>query len=388
MAMSKQGQHEYRYVAEYLTENREELGSLPLDPDFGPARECCQLAGVSAGVLSSTAALPPGSILPVWAGEAGAPRVKALRVSMDAERGDGQVVVDLEASHYFRAAIRRGASRLVERNVIPAGGFYRHRILAYPVAAGATRTASDRPLGPRPLPDGDAGNESDDLLAFDFDDSGDASPIVTRSLGELVGDAGVEAGEDCPVVVHADVERDLLALAEAAGENECGAGLLGHLARDAESGRLFVEVTALAPVRGGLSEKRSFLFTDESWASVHEIAALRGLGELVCGYAHSHPNFCAKCPAERQASCVYSRSFFSEDDVHLQRTCFPKAWQVALLASDLPGRGRVVDLFGWDKGVVTARRYAVARARALDDASGGTREPAQATNRHTGGATA
>ncbi len=360
----------YRYVAEYFTELGHDLGTMPLEPDFGPASECCQLAGVSAGVLSSTATLPPSSILPVWADEAGAPQVRALRASMEAERGDDPVVVDLDASLYLRAAVRRGAARLVEQKRIEAGTLYRHRISAYPVGNGSARPRPDRARrdeAAETASPGGAAGEDEDLLPFDLDASGDAVPILERSIGALVGSQAFAEGEPCPVVVHAVVERDLLELAAAAGDNECGAGLLGHLARDRRSGRLFLEVTALAPVRGGVSEQRSFVFTDESWASVHEIAALRGRGELVCGYAHSHPNFCARCAPEKQVACVMARPFFSEDDVHLQRICFPKAWQVALLASDLPREGRVIDLFGWQGGVVTARSYATVTDHPQDD---------------------
>lgn len=345
---------EYRYVAEYFTEHGEELAVLPLDPDFGPAMECCQLAGVSAGVLSSTATLPPGSIVPVWAGEAGPPYVEALHVSMEAGRGDDPVVVDLDASLYLRAAIRLGAARLVEQKRIEAGTRYRHRVAAYPdrgarVQRAAQRTAAAR--NPR---------DADGLLDFDVDCGDDVVAIVERSLAALTGGRVPAEGDPCPVVVHAVVLRDLLALAEAAGDSECGAGILGHLARDQKSGRLFVEVTALAPVRGGVSEQRAFVFTDESWASVHEIARLRGAGELVCGYAHSHPNFCVKCAPEKQAVCAAARPFFSDDDVHLQRACFAKAWQVALLASDLPREGRVLSLFGWQGGVIAERNFLTA----------------------------
>ncbi|HEY2774959.1 MAG TPA: hypothetical protein VGK20_13010 [Candidatus Binatia bacterium] len=340
----------YRYVAEYLTEDGVDLGTMGLGPDFGPAYECCHLAGVRAGLLSSTAALPPGGIVPVWADEAGAPYVRSLRVSMEAERGDDPVVVDLVASHYLRAAVRRGATRLVEQGRIAAGAFYRSCITAYAVRGESSRSTVSA------VDSGDSQGR-DGELAFEMSSDEDAVPIVPRPLESLLAGAGPDDADPCPVVVHSVVGRDLLRLAAAAGENECGAGLLGHLARDERSGRIFVEVTALAPVRGGVSERRSFVFTDESWASIHEIAALRGRGELLCGYAHSHPNFCAKCAPEKQAGCAAARPFFSEDDVHLQRTCFPKAWQVALLASDLPSEGRVLNLFGWQDGVVTARPF-------------------------------
>jgi len=345
----------YRFVIEYSRENGDGLASLPLDPDFGPARECCQLSGVGAGVLAPTATLPTARIEPVWSDEAGAPQLSALRVSMDADRGDGPVAVVLDASPYFRAAVRRGATRLVEQGVLATGDYFRHRLLAWPFEQ-ATQEATRRESALRRA-SGAAAHDAP-LLDFDIDFDGEAVPIVERSLAALVGSTAICADELCPVVVHDEVVCDLLALAEQAGDNECGAGLLGYLARDSRSGRLWVEVTALAPVRGGVSAERSFIFTDESWASVHDIAAVRGLGELLVGYAHSHPSFCRACPAERQLHCSLARPFFSSDDVHLQRTVFPKAWQVALLASDLPREGRVVNLFGWKSGVIVDRPFA------------------------------
>jgi proteasome lid subunit RPN8/RPN11 len=348
----------YRYVAEIRSEEGEELGVVALQPDFGPALECCHLAGVGAAVLPATAVLPPGSVHPVWSDEVGAPYVGSLRVRMEAARGDDPVVVEFDVSRYLRAEIRRGVARLVEQGRLPEGTRYRSRVQAYaasdssdPARAAARRAA--------------AATLRSDGLDFEIDEAGDALPIVERAVGASVAArfAGDDADDPCPVLVHAEVEEDLVALATAAGENECGAGLLGHLARDPQSGRLFVEVTALAPARGGLSERRAFVFTDDSWASIREIADLRGRDELVVGWAHSHPNFCAKCPPERQARCAAAEPFFSEDDVHLHRTCFPKAWQVALLASDVPAHGRLVSLFGWRDAVVTARSFITVAAR-------------------------
>lgn len=344
----------YRYVAEYFTESGDEIGSVALDPDFQPALECCQLAGVGAGRLESTATLPPGSIQPVWADEAGAPTVRALRVSMEAERGDEWSVVDLDVSRYLRAAIRRGASRLVEEGKLTEGSLYRHRVVAF-----ATRDES--PGRRRTTTRATVPAEEEGLLELDLESGSDAVAIVERSFDALLGSVRPEAEDPLPVVLHDIVAKDLLELAAAADEVECGAGLLGFLARDDESGRLFLEVTALAPVRGGLSKERSFVFTDEAWASVQEICALRGEGELVVGWAHSHPNFCAKCPPQRQEKCSAAHAFFSEDDAHLHRTCFAKAWQVALLASDLPAQGRVLNLFGWGGGIIVPRAFTTIR---------------------------
>src|SRR5262249_4847814 len=86
-----------------------------------------------------------------------------------------------------------------------------------------------------------------------------------------------------------------LAIGEAAGspENETGGFLLGHLRLDGASRRPFLEVTDLVPAQSTEASITSLTFTPESWAHVRRLIDIRGEGEILVGWMHSHPfRFC------------------------------------------------------------------------------------------------
>ena len=53
------------------------------------------------------------------------------------------------------------------------------------------------------------------------------------------------------------------------------------------------------------------------------------------------------------------RPFFSNTDIHMHRTVFPRAYQVALLVSDHGREALEVNLFGWRQGGVVARGFEI-----------------------------
>jgi proteasome lid subunit RPN8/RPN11 len=156
---------------------------------------------------------------------------------------------------------------------------------------------------------------------------------------------------------------EAVASARRAGDVETGGVLVGRLRRDGASAPpgLFVEITAQVPAPHTRAESTRLTFTAETWAAVQAAITLRRRGEVMLGWWHSHPDFCRlrHCPEERRAACPGAAPFFSPEDVHLHATCFPSAYQVALLVSDSTPDGMTWSLFGWAQGMVTARGFHV-----------------------------
>ena len=317
----------YRFALEHFTRDGRRLGQSLVTPDFGPAREAAYFAAVRRGAPLVTA--PAGdAVAPVWSDELGPPHLSGIRV-LESEF----------ATEYFLELAQAKAVEYVASGELARGEAYRYRVCAYP--------AEPEPSA-GPLPD------------FGVEALAEPIALGERSLDELLAHAepvGEADALDAPVFIAAEVVAEICELAQKAGELETGGVLVGRLHRDPLAPDVFAEVVAQIPARHAEARGTSFSFTPETWAAADAALALRGGHELMLGWWHSHPYFCRACPEERRRSCSFARPFFSAEDVHLHRTCFPQAWQLALLVSDLPETGPTPALFGWRMGKVTQRGF-------------------------------
>ena len=318
----------YQFALEHFTRDGRRLGQALVTPDFGPAREAAYFAAVRRGALPLVTAPADGAVAAIWSDELGPPHVSGIRV-LETEF----------PTDYFLELAQAKAVEYVARGELARGEAYRYRVCAYP----AEPEPSASPLldfGVEALPEPIV--LGDDSLA----------ELLARS--EPVGEADAL---DAPVFVADDVICEICELAHKAGELETGGVLVGRLHRDASGTEIFSEVVAQIPARHAEARGTSFAFTPETWAAADAALALRGGRELMLGWWHSHPEFCRNCPEERRRSCSFARPFFSAEDVHLHRTCFPQAWQLALLVTDLPETGPTPALFGWRMGRVVERGF-------------------------------
>jgi proteasome lid subunit RPN8/RPN11 len=343
----------HRYALELSTADGRRLGQAAVEPDFQPAREWAYLEGVRRGLLPLVTAPATGAVAPLWCDELGPPYCRGIRVLASDPDGRAQATSEIPA-RYFAGLAREQAERHVARGDLAHGAAYRYRVCAYP-------TGSDRPRV------GDEPDAADGLRAQPL-----AEPIAVcesalgafRDRSEPEDDLD-EADACAPVFVAREILDETCSLAGRAGDVETGGVLVGRLHRDSSHPEVFAEITAQIPARHAEAGAASFAFTPETWAAAHAAIELRGDGELVLGWWHSHPCFCRECPEERRRACLFRRPHFSAEDAHLHRACFPQAWQLALLVSDLPDAGPTPALFGWRRGVVARRGYrALRRERA------------------------
>lgn len=329
----------YRFALDYYDAEGRRVGIVPVDPDWQPAREWAWFEGMRRGQLPPRTLHPPGVVEPVWHDELGAPICSCVRVLVPG--AEGPVSADIPRS-FFGGLAERAAATLVERGDLREGQTFRYHLLAYPMAEAAD-AADDAALRVEPAE-------------------------VALALHEVALDALAARAEptdddddpsDARVFVPRDVIGETLGLARASGELETGGVLVGVLHRDAGSPEIFLEVTAQIPARHARPGAAHFEFTPETWAAADAALRLRGRDEMLLGWWHFHPFFCRRCPEERRRICAFSRPFFSAADVHLHRACFPQAWQVALLVSDLPEEGLCSSLFGWRRGMVVPRGFDV-----------------------------
>lgn len=318
----------YRFALEHFAPDGRSLGLTPVAPDFQPAREWAYFAAVRRGALPLATAPADGEVAPIWSAELGPPHCSGIRV------GD----CDFPSAYLLDLAQQR-AAEYVEAGELARGDAYLYRVCAYPAECDELPAAE---------------------LAFGAEALAEPLPVAEGALDALLAHSdAIDASDpqDAPVLVAADVVSECCELARRSGDVETGGVLVGRLHRDRLRPEVGVEVTAQIPARHAEARGASFAFTPETWAAADAAIALRGAGELTLGWWHSHPWFCRACPPERRSACAFARPFFSAEDIHLHRTCFPRAWSLALLVSDLPDAGPTPALFGWRAGQVVRRGF-------------------------------
>lgn len=330
----------YRFAFEFHGAAGRRLGSVPAEPDFEPVEQWVRFLAMRRGQIPPLQGAGSLHVSPLWDEDLGAPVCRALHASF--ERSDASAPIETEIPvDSFAELAGSKASVLVERGDLAEGESYQYRLCAHPIIA-------------TPALDEVAGMRVESVVH--------PLPLVDTPLSSFSQRASERAPHDDldPLLFSASwVIDETLGLAAEARGLETGGVLVGRLHRDTEVPDIFVEITAQIPARHAEASESSFAFTPETWAAAHAALELRGNGELIVGWWHSHPKFCRLCPEARWRHCVYARPFFSADDVHLHRTCFPLAYQVALLISDLPEEGPTPEVYGWRAGRVVARGYHV-----------------------------
>ncbi len=337
----------YRFVIDYVKTSGERLGPVAVEPDFQAAKEWAAFTAMRRGALPPVMSVAEGTVLPVWSEELGAPYCRGFRVEAPGNEGDEVVSCEFPRS-YFRVLAERGATEWVEKGELEVNEEYVYQVCAYPTSA-------------EPAPKDAQRNDADAAGEFGVEAVPEPLPLESSQLAsfrETSNALGDLEASDVPVFIPQTVVDEASALAAEAGKQETGGVLVGKLHCDGSEPEIFVEISAQIPARYAEATGTRFSFTPETWAAADAAIALRGRDELILGWWHSHPRFCnTVCPEERQRACLFAHPFFSSEDLHLHRVCFPQAYQIALLISDLPGAGTTPALFGWRAGMVSARGY-------------------------------
>lgn len=312
------------------------VGVLPLERgDFARAAEAAFFAALRAGRVRDYAPSLDRAHL--------APHGGGFEATLPLPSGDATAHFGID---YFKTFARRHGARLVLAGALAPGAALAVRLVA-------------RPGGPTPRPRRG--------LAISLEEEPAIIPVRDghrRAHGPTEAwDA--PAPEDLPVLIPRHVLDEAVADARQAPDREVGGVLLGHLCRDADDGALYLEVTCAVPCEGTRATEVSVTFTHETWARVREVTQLRGEGELIVGWVHSHPfRLCGECPLPLPAECLNKVLFYSGDDEFLMETAFARPFMVGLLTAVEPrleaALGHLpVKLFGWRDGVIVPRGFEV-----------------------------
>jgi hypothetical protein len=327
----------YRYALEVHRADGSTVDQRPAQLDWGPAVEWGRWQLVRRGWPVADALLADVVIRPVWSA-AGAPYVGGVEILAPPATGAADDRLDVVPIEYFGDAANALARILVGEGQLTDGELFRYLPLAFadgePIGPPATRVVRTAPR----------------------------IDVVPGGLAEALAGGTAEGGQDdidAPVLIPDEVLAECAALTLEHSGVETGGVLIGRLTQDRASAKIYLEVTAQVAARHTEASATKLTFTPETWSDVRAAIALRGLGEIQLGSWHSHPvKVMCTCPEEkRRAGCPLGLGFFSADDRVLHRTVFSRAFNVALVVSDVHEGPPTFALFGWRRGVIERRGF-------------------------------
>jgi proteasome lid subunit RPN8/RPN11 len=301
--------------------------------DFRPAIEHTLLWSARRQLLPFPVVAESAAIVPLWA-ERGAPYAVGFRVEVAAAGGAGAYEFTRD---YFGAQACALRSSLVAQGKFEKEEHCTWTVVARPAAEGpARRRGGWAAAAPR---------------------------LEECGLEELLHGARVQgpaAPGDPVLTVPAGLLAEMETAALAAFPLETGGVLVGRVFRDRASRDLFTRIEAWVPVMAAATAVK-LRFTPEVWARARATIAAEHREASWVGWVHSHPvagwkDQCQSCPPEKMETCPVATGLLSADDINVQRSVFPAAWQVALVANVLPHKV-VTTAFGWREGCM--RRIAV-----------------------------
>jgi proteasome lid subunit RPN8/RPN11 len=187
-------------------------------------------------------------------------------------------------------------------------------------------------------------------------------PACLRDYLERSEPVSVSGQDPFPVFLPRVTLTEIGELAREAAPKECGGVLLGHLLRDSEGGRLFVEVTAQTPALQAVGGETELRFGPDAWQEVRAAIRRRNREEIWVGWWHSHTPFswadkCGSCPLDKQRRCELATRLFSPQDRALHTAVAGRALHVATVANVLSGGEVSHACFGWREGRIRNRGY-------------------------------
>lgn len=341
--------NDYLYAICLFRPDGKPLVEQPVDVDWEPAVEWIRFLGVRQRKLSATGAPTRVVIEPKWHPTEGQPCVVALCV-MIKQNDDQQVHGELPIS-YFAPLATNASMELVKKGVLQVGELFRYLVVAYPVRPGGQADAHP--------------------AVFSIQELNPSLPLKQSSLADFAR-RSVQYGQnsihtdipEIPVFLPQEILEETADLSRKAGALETGGILIGHVHQDPSLPEIFVEVTAQIPARYSRCELMQLTFTPDTWSAVSTSIQLRKKNEIMLGWWHSHSYLkqLEKNDDSNRPTVLphhNNATFLSDEDLALHRTCFPRAYSLALLVAEGQCSGLTWALFGWNTGIICPRHFQV-----------------------------
>ncbi len=320
---------EHQFTVEFETSSGF-TESYPLKVEaenFTAAVRDLHFTAIRQEVLEPRATAPDALVVPVWDATLGEPYVSRFLVKLDGCRQEKAYERDLVTE-----SVQKSCALAVADNQLQAGTYAGFRIMAYKSRKSVVPLFELEPLDTR--------------LDIADVDTGQLHTINETSIDEF---------DDFTRYIANDVFVGIEKLARQTPDREIGGLLLGQLVRSSCTGDLCLQVNDFIAVCGNPSQT-SFEFRPEDFVEVDRICALRHQTEMIVGWYHSHPFFCARCPDERRELCPFRAPVFSAADRDVHKTLFPGSWAIGLLYSSFGASGEFT-VYGWRQALIRELGY-------------------------------
>ncbi len=349
---------DWTYALALFDEDDAQIHQATVSVDWERATEWLRLQALRQGLGQCDVFELECRYEPIWNPNIGAPFVDGFRGELTAGP-EAHRVEHVFPLRYVAGLADELSRELVRTGKLEDGALFTYRGLAFaPNATPSTGVERDQGAGQRATDDRSLGGER----LFSTSPLAPAVPIRAGTFAPRLLQAEVVGAVDpidVPVLIPAKVLDEAAERAAEAGECETGGILIGHLRQDVSAPEAFVEITAQVPAIGAEADSNRLSFTPEVWSAVRAAIELRGRGELMLAWWHSHPvhAWCKDCSPEKRADCPLRGDFLSSHDRLLHRTVFPRAYSTALVVNELGDGARTFSLFGSRDGRLEPRGY-------------------------------
>ena len=336
--------NDYSYSMFLLQKDGENLGQFPLSQiDWEPAVQWCTFETVRRGDISLSGISEDSVVRPIWHEQLGRPYVNGVQICLS--ENDPKAAGELSVRYFHPQAQQLVLQKMAQGGPLQRGKSYTYLITAHPSSTPST----SQPAG---------------SLSIEVEDP--KYPFRQTRFSTFLDKAcwfhDEEERKSFPVFIPQEILDEMIEATHKAQAKETGGILIGYLHQDKAIPEVFAEVTCQIYAQHTQSDLTRLTFTAETWSDVEAARNIRGRDEILLGWWHSHSfmkEICKDCAQMKEGTCTASAAFFSLDDYYVHRTCFPRAYSIAMVISDSPCSGVTPKLFGWQNGQVSSRGFYV-----------------------------
>ncbi|MEE8301515.1 MAG: Mov34/MPN/PAD-1 family protein [Candidatus Tectomicrobia bacterium] len=331
---------DYQLILDLLTPEGQELGRTPVQV-LERYVEDARFSGICTHSLPPLCIAKAATLVPLWRQAEIDPSLLGFRLDLDCDcdgtshtfsKSYGLTALQRPVQHATASLRDKGQLRLEESVQYRLCAFHTQPLPTNDHALQGTPEVIPYPLQQQSLPA---------LLPLDVS----ADQLMTSSFSVLLCE-------------HArrDLEQETLRSIEA-GTEQAGM-LVGHLNHDPHRQHVFLTITAQVLADTQVERQAmAFHFHAETFLAARDVIRLRGQGEHIIGWWHSHPT-CQACLQSKD--CTVNTLFFSEQDCLVHEAAFNQPYMVAVVtgkASERQAREPALQMYGWQDGCIVQRDY-------------------------------
>lgn len=331
---------DYQLILDMFTPTGQELGHTPVQV-LERYVEDARFSGICAHALPSSCIASAATLVPLWRQAGVDPSLLGFRLDLACDC-DG--TPHTFSKSYDLTALQRPVQHATA-SLRDNGQLRPEEIVQYRLCAFRTQAAPDH---------GRHLHGTSEVMPYPLQQQ----PLPALPQADRLADVSTASSFSVLLCEQArrDLEQETLHSIEA-GTEQAGI-LVGHLHHDPHRQHVFLVITAQVLADTQVERQAmAFHFHADTFLAARDVIRLRGQGEHIIGWWHSHPP-CQACL--QRTDCTVNTLFFSEQDCLVHEAAFNQPYMVALVtgkASEGQARAPALQMYGWQDGCIVQRAY-------------------------------